>query len=269
MNTMQQPEPSPVHDTSDTCRHCGAALTPSELFCTQCGTPRGEKKTEPCPGCGEKLTYGQKFCPRCGKKRSWKTGVKMNLQVQQSKCILKVIGVLLVVCSLIAACVILALQSTSEPAPELTVSELCAEGRYAEAYEKAEAEDRRDIWLENSVAYLSAGILHELEQPEAFELKAAYWLEKVDSDGSLSRYILFEVFEQTKYGYPKSNRYWVFEWVFDYGEWSEIDSDESEAIAASVKQEGAKLRLSSTKRINTLFEKNLLENIELLTVDEE
>jgi rRNA maturation endonuclease Nob1 len=46
-----------------TCSHCGAAVSPGDRFCPQCG----QRQTQPvCPQCQSPYKPGDRFCSNCG-----------------------------------------------------------------------------------------------------------------------------------------------------------------------------------------------------------
>ena len=74
--TSGEAQPSEAGATGEVCLHCGAAWTPGQAFCANCGAPKADPApvseasadaTAPtCPNCGTLLQEGQKFCPGCG-----------------------------------------------------------------------------------------------------------------------------------------------------------------------------------------------------------
>lgn len=62
---MNTPQPQPTAPAGDTCKNCGAALTPGAKFCLECGTKVEVAQKKVCPHCGAEVAGG-KFCPECG-----------------------------------------------------------------------------------------------------------------------------------------------------------------------------------------------------------
>ena len=55
-----------VVTSSPVCKHCGAALSPSDKFCPECGEKVIKKRY--CPECGAEISNNQKLWPQCGHK---------------------------------------------------------------------------------------------------------------------------------------------------------------------------------------------------------
>ncbi len=268
MNSTEHSETTMATESTSVCLHCGASLSTDDRFCTKCGTPRGEEKTEPCAQCGEKLHYGQKFCPKCGEKKEWAIGAKMDHGIRKSKSAFhkawKYVGAGL------AAILVIVLAVVLIPNLTMSVDELCAEGKYARAYRKADKEQRDEILAENSAAVLCADILEnsQTDGDDSFKLNSVEYMFQKTDNGSLELYIVLVLeIEKNIYGniYGTKEMRWFYEWDLEHDEWKDITSDDRGwAIAAQVHNEGEKLSNKAIKRIQGLFESGRLEDVKML-----
>ncbi|MBR3874805.1 MAG: SPFH domain-containing protein [Clostridia bacterium] len=63
---MQQAQPAAAPVAQKTCSACGAAISQTAKFCSECGAQQNAARF--CAECGTKLEAGAKFCPECGTK---------------------------------------------------------------------------------------------------------------------------------------------------------------------------------------------------------
>lgn len=68
---------------TEVCVNCGATLGDGQVFCTNCGTPKGSIKKNVCSRCGNELKEGQEFCPNCGQKLDVMADAGLNSTIAQ------------------------------------------------------------------------------------------------------------------------------------------------------------------------------------------
>ena len=313
--TPGEAQPSEAGATGEVCLHCGAAWTPGQAFCANCGAPKADPApvseasadaTAPtCPNCGTLLQEGQKFCPGCGQMLgaadpagSFNTGNPMNpmnpanpmnptampygapgIPKRKSKALPLVIVAVVVV--LIAALATLVLVSSDTFA---SVATLCARGDYTKAYEKASEEEKPAVKGESVAAECSAFAVDNLKDPSSFKLREVYYSESTNDDGEFSGQIVLYISGANSYG-ASVGSYWLFTWDDDDNEWSYFCSvsdleqeeysdydDEDEhlekwidnfgrMVIENVMTRSIKLDKDAVKRINTLFERDMLDDV--------
>lgn len=313
--TSGEAQPSETGAAGEVCRHCGAAWTPGQAFCANCGAPKADPApvseasadaTAPtCPNCGTLLQEGQKFCPGCGQMLgaaspagSFNSGDPMNpmnpanpmnptampygapgIPKRKSKALPLVIVAVVVV--LIAALATLVLVSSDTFA---SVATLCARGDYAKAYEKASEEEKLAVKGESVAAECSAFAVDNLKDPSSFKLREAYYYEGTNDKGEPYDYIALYLSGANSYG-ASVGSYWLFTWDDDDNEWfyfcsvSDLEQEEysdyddedekwekivnnfGRGLIGLVKGNGIELDKSAVKRINTLFERDMLDDV--------
>lgn len=318
--TPGEAQPSEAGAAGEVCRHCGAAWTPGQAFCPNCGAPKADPvpvgaasadATAPtCPNCGTLLQEGQKFCPGCGQMLgaaspagSFNSGDPMNpmnpanpmnptampygapgIPKRKSKALPLVIVAVVVV--VVAALATLVLVSSDMFA---SVETLCARGNYAKAYEKASEEEKPAVKGESVAAECSAFAVDNLKDPSSFKLREVYYSESTNDDGEFSGQIVLYISGANSYGASVSS-YWLFTWDDDDNEWSYFCSvadleqeeysdydDEDEhlekwidnfgrMVIENVMTRSIKLDKDAVKRINTLFEKDMLDDVEAISI---
>ena len=129
---------------TDVCANCGAPLGDGQAFCPKCGTPKAAApKKNVCGKCGNELADGQEFCPKCGQRaglvidsgvssaiNQFNAGIDKSNEAKKKKPIKAIIAA-------VAAVAVIAIGALVAPKLMVSVEDLCAEGNYLEAYEKA------------------------------------------------------------------------------------------------------------------------------------
>ena len=246
-----------------------------------------------CEACGKEIEVGLAFCPHCGKSTSNTTGTDDKLESNQfnaeaskmnapkEKSLIKVIVGAVLVATVIVAGVLVV------PKLFVSVEDLCAQGKYEEAYEKAEGDEKLEIKIENAVAVQSAFCVDNLKDPDSFVLREAFYYE---DDSVYTDSMVLYVSGANSYG-AKVSSYWLFTYDPEECEWSyqcsladlsqeEVSSydDEDESFEKAMNnlyrvrikstiQYGTELGKDAVKRINTMFEQDILDEVELLDVD--
>ena len=67
----------------------------------------------------------------------------------------------------------------------VSVEDLCAEGKYIEAYKKAKAEEKMDVLSENVIAVLSQESSDLLKDPSSLVLRNAWYYPYLRNDGEI------------------------------------------------------------------------------------
>lgn len=264
------------------CLKCGEELKKDQEFCPICGTKKGNKNNKLCEKCGTVIEEGQKFCPKCGNK------AKLSIQsdiVSKTKNINKplLFGIIgLVVILLLGGCV------ATKLLPKIFVSteELLAEGNYREAYDKAKKEEKQDILDENMMAVISNLAVEGLKDPESFILRNAWY------DKSAKRVVL-EVSGNNSYG-AKVTGYWYFtynkddekyvlytslsslteEKTYSFDDYKEriekiLKNAARKVVKNMINDDSIKIKKESIDNINNLFEKGILDDVEILEENKE
>lgn len=67
----------------------------------------------------------------------------------------------------------------------VSVEDLCAKGKYIEAYKKAKAEEKMDVLSENVIAVLSQKSSDLLKDPSSLVLRNAWYYPYLRNDGEI------------------------------------------------------------------------------------
>lgn len=283
---MNPTEASPETTAPEVCANCGAPLAEGQEFCPKCGTPR--KKKTVCGKCGAELAEGQEFCPKCGQKvglvvdanvtsaiNQFNAGV--DKQAQKKKKTPVIIAVVVVIIALLAV-------AGAKLAPKIFVSveDLCAQGNYEKAYEKASGTEKNEVLAENNIAYLSQETSDSLKDPSSFVLREAYYEVFLNDEGEVGQEAVLYVTGNNSYGAAVSN-YWLYVYDQDEGKWeywasesslSYDDDDDYTDKLACILMKGVvtgdnTIELSKTqiKNINNMFETDTLYTVDPIDVD--
>lgn len=279
-------DPAPVSEasadaTAPTCPNCGTLLQEGQKFC---------------PGCGQMLGAADPA-------GSFNTGNPMNpmnpanpmnptampygapgIPKRKFKALPWVIVAVVVV--VVAALAALVLVSSDMFA---SVETLCARGDYTRAYEKASEEEKLAVKAESIAAECSAFAVDNLKDPSSFKLREAYYYEGTNDKGEPYDYIALYLSGANSYG-ASVGSYWLFTWDDDDNEWfyfcsvSDLEQeeysdydDEDEKWEKTVnnfgrimielaQKSGIELDKDAVKRINTLFEKDMLDDVEAISI---
>ena len=166
----------------------------------------------------------------------------------------------------------------------VSVETLCARGDYTKAYEKASEEEKLAVKAESIAAECSAFAVDNLKDPSSFKLREVYYYESTNDDGTFFGEIVLYISGANSYG-AHAGSYWLFTWNDNDNEWSYFCSvsdleweensdydDEDEqwektvnnfgwGLIGLVKGNGIELDQSAVKRINTLFERDMLDDV--------
>lgn len=271
---------------TDVCKKCGAPLGDGQAFCPKCGTPKVEEKKNVCGKCGAELQDGQEFCPKCGQKAGlavdagvssaisqFNAGVNKTNEAKKKKPVKMIIAA-------VAALAVIIVGVLLAPKIFVSVEDLCAQGDYIKAYEKASGAEKDEVLAENVIAYLSEESSDNLKDPESFNLREGYYRAWTDSDGVFRHQAALYMSGNNSYGAAVSN-YWVWTYNVEDDEWEYFgsvdtyktdDDDElgdmlTKMILENILEEGIKLDKSQVKNINAQFEADTLYTVELIDVD--
>lgn len=272
---------------TDVCQNCGAPLGDGQEFCPKCGTPKNAPKKNVCGKCGAELQDGQEFCPKCGQKAglSVDAGVssainQFNAGVNKTNEAKKKKPMKMIVAAIVAVAVI-AVGALVAPKLFASVDDLCAQGNYEKAYSKASGDEKLDVLAENVIACLSMEASDNLKDPSSFVLRDAYYDCQYDAEeGTLSQQAVLYVSGANSYGASVSS-YWLYKYDSEDDDWSlwgtcsslNLDSDDDDYLVSALaklivqRDEVMKLNKSQIKNINTMFENDVLDQVELLDVD--
>ena len=263
------------------CRECGKDISDESKKCIHCGAP--VIKTIECSECHKTYDLTTNTCPYCGKKNSSDLGIdvqtaKKNLKagVKKHKVKFIVIGavvLLLAIVGIVCAKVI--------PPLLVTVEEYLEQGDYEKALEKAHDEDEEEaVIIENFIARTSYEISDMLKDPDSFKLQHVYF----DYDHEM----VFEVVGKNSYGgnvtayydyrYSKDDKkYTLFVHLSSleaesYSYYDNSTERLEKAIKNVVRETVKKMMNDKDKkidddvvdRVNKLFKKGQLRNVELL-----
>jgi len=272
---------------TDVCKKCGAPLGDGQAFCPKCGTPKVEEKKNVCGKCGAELQDGQEFCPKCGQKAGlavdagvssaisqFNAGVNKTNEAKKKKPVKMIIAA-------VAALAVIIVGVLLAPKIFVSVEDLCAQGDYIKAYEKASGAEKEEVLAENVIAYLSEESSDNLKDPNSFNLREGYYYAWKNEDGTFGQQAVLYMSGNNSYGAAVSN-YWV--WVYDnddeeWGYWGSFDTTEFEdddeladmlgkVVLESVLEKGIKLEKSQVKNINAQFEADTLYTVELIDKDD-
>lgn len=264
------------------CSICGAVLGYGQAFCAKCGTPQNVAKKNVCYRCGIEFGNG-KFCPNCGQKAGRMLDENVNGAFSQfhagmdttMKAKKNPLNILIVAVVVVAVVAVVAIAAFVGSEIFASVEDLCAEGNYEEAYEKAaDSDEKLAVRVENIAAVQSADVVDALKDSGSFELRNAYYIDLTDDGGaeglvlhvngvndygvSVGTYFLYTCGEEQKWQFIDA----LSSLSEDYD-----DSSYEEKLRLAIKSvmnDGHQLSRAAVKRINALFEADELDNVELL-----
>lgn len=286
-------DPAPVSaasadTTAPTCPNCGTLLQEGQKFCPGCGQMLGAADPAGSFNTGNPMNPMNPANPM-NPENPMNPANPMNptampygapgIPKRKSKALPWVIVAVVVV--VVAALAALVLVSSDMFA---SVETLCARGDYTRAYEKASEEKKLAVKAESIAAECSAFAVDNLKDPSSFKLREVYYLEEINDDGEPFGNIALYLSAANSYGASVGN-YWLFRWDEDDDEWSYFCSvadleleeysdydDEDEMFEKLVDNvgrlsienamiKGIELDKSAVKRINTLFERDMLDDV--------
>ncbi len=177
-------------------------------------------------------------------------------------------------------------------APKIFVSveDLCAQGDYQKAYEKAKDDEKELVKIESIAAERSAYSAEYLKDPSSFSLREAYYNEH-EYDGETTPHLVLYISGANSYGANVSS-YWLYTYDDEDREWecfcsvSDLSDEEystyddtDEFIEKLInnmgrdyikeaRSSGTKLDKDSITRINDMFEADTLDDVEPIGVEE-
>lgn len=279
-------DPAPVSEASadatvPTCPNCGTLLQEGQKFCPGCGQMLGAADPAGSFNSGDPMNPMNPANPM--NPTAMPYGAP-GIPKRKSKALPLVIVAVVVV--LIAALATLVLVSSDTFA---SVATLCARGDYTRAYEKASEEEKLAVKAESIAAECSAFAVDNLKDPSSFKLREAYYYEGTNDKGEPYDYIALYLSGANSYG-ASVGSYWLFTWDDDDNEWfyfcsvSDLEQeeysdydDEDEKWEKTVNNFGRimielaqksdiELDKDAVKRINTLFEKDMLDDVEAISI---
>ena len=152
-----------------------------------------------------------------------------------------------------------------------SVKGLLQDGKYSEAYEKANSSQKDEILMESVVAFVSSMASELLKTPSSFELIDAYCDPYIHSDGSIGCNILLYVSAESSNGNTVTGYFVYFlskeEWKY-YGTTSELEEYSGDSISVRLIKESARrtidkgtcLSVVQIERINRLFEGGMINS---------
>ena len=274
-------DPAPVSEasadaTAPTCPNCGTLLQEGQKFCPGCGQMLGA--ASPANPAGSFNTGNPANPANPMNPMAMPYGAPVGVK-RKSKALPWVIVAVVVV--VVAALAVLVLVSSDMFA---SVETLCARGDYTKAYEKASEGEKPAVKGESVAAECSAFAVDNLKDPSSFKLREVYYYESTNDDGTFFGEIVLYISGANSYG-ASVGSYWLFTWDDDDNEWSYFCSvsdleqeeysdydDEDEKwekivnnfgreLIGLVKGNGIELDKSAVKRINTLFERDMLDDV--------
>ncbi len=275
---------------TDVCVKCGAPLGDGQDFCPKCGTPKGGEKKRVCSKCGAELQEGQDFCPKCGQKADLQIDAGVNSAISQfNQAVTKTNEATKkkpIKIAIIAAAAILVVVLAVVLVPKLfkSADDYMALGNYEKAYSMMKSDaDKAEVVAENAAAICSNLCTDSLKDSKSFDLREAYY------DPSTG-YVVLKVAANNSYGNTVLN-YWLFTYSTDKSEYqlwdaysdlkeesySTYDSDDDrleklmnnigKSMISDTISSSNKLSNSSVKRINSLFENEILDDVAPLDVE--
>ncbi len=255
-----EPETVVTPQAQETCPSCGAPMAADQAFCTSCGAAKAAPAKRVCSKCGAELAEGQDFCPNCGQKAGleidagvadaisqFNSGVSAANEAKKKQPQKIIIAV-------IAAIVVIAAAVFAIPKLFPSVESLCEQGRYVEAYEKADGDEAKlAVKVESVTAQSMKDIEQSLDEKYTYDLKGVYFREGINDDNVEFHWLAIktEVFE---YGSSIGDGYLVYVWYNTDQEWkrwgvvTDLD-DETYGYYDSTEEKNKKLMRNVTRML--------------------
>lgn len=264
---------------ADVCANCGAALEAGQTFCPKCGAPKKAPERGVCAKCGAELQKGQEFCPNCGQKVALAGNAAAGRKKSPAKKKVVTIAVITAAVILLATLAVIFVPKIFKSAEDYM-----ALGDYEKAFAATKTKDEKDdVLTEDIVAFCSQMAIDTLFDSASFELKDAWYR---DDYG----YVALRIAANNQNGNKvinywlcsKYNGSWYLDDIFASLDEEEIYSFDSDKEAKEKKSRNyaltntliplisdKSLRLSkdSIKRINALFEAELLGEVSLIDIN--
>lgn len=238
---------------------CGAPMTAEQAFCTSCGAARAAAPKKRCSKCGMELSEGQDFCPNCGQKAGLEidAGVadaisRFNSGVNAANEAKKKQPKKLII-AIVAAIAIIAAAIIAIPKLFQSVESLCEQGRYAEAYEKADGDEEKLAVRVESIAAQSMLDIKGMLDGYSYDVKKAYLREGTNDSGSEFHDLALKV-EIFKEGSSIGDGYIAYVWDDDEQRW------ECWGVVFSLEHEDYG-RYDSTSEKNEKLNRNLVRAV--------
>lgn len=260
------------------CKSCGHEIKDDKDYCEYCGQDIKNEQKKHCTKCGNLLEDKQLFCDKCGQRVSsvslTKKVSKLRNNFSKKKIIIATISFVALISLIITGINVI-------PKLATPYETYLAEGDYIKAFERAGTDEKQLVVKENIVAVVCGEAKENLKDSSSFVLREVY-VEKglknvvIKDQGNnsygaaVSSYVWYQWDDENK-----EFRSWGSCTDFEeeeYYSWDDTD-DKVEKIANNIVKQHVKDTVSDEKlklstevvdRINGLFKKGKLGNIELL-----
>lgn len=239
-----------------------------------------------CTNCGAELVANQNFCPNCGRKIGGAENnsteiIENQSNIDNAQPIPKKNKLPIIIGTVVAVALIAVVGIKFISNLMTNPEDYMSKGDYQKAYEIANTdEEKNEVKAENLAAVISADIIDDyLKDPSSFVLRDVYFCDESS--------IALKVNANNSFGASVS-AYWVYTWSDDDQKWKygdsvsdltkeehtkynsddyyeiELDNAARDLINLDI-EIGTKLSKDAIERINSMFEEDTLDDVELLT----
>lgn len=258
------------------CQYCGNEITGNNNYCSVCGISTEDENKIHCTKCGAELDKNQKYCNICGTENiNLNVLKKTENKLKKLKTDKSIKNKVVVIVAVLLLCTV-SVTALSFIVPKIFISteSLLAEGKYEEAYKKANSKSKDLVLIENIVANSCKDYKSRLKNPDSFKLLEFYF--STYDDGSIS--IVIKTSGTNSYGGVVSGyelyKYYKTTNTCEYRGSKSSSNDEHDYIDVIIEtivvideslnfySDDAKIEMID--RINKLNESGLLEKVAII-----
>lgn len=252
------------------CQYCGNEIIGNNNYCSVCGISTEDENKIHCTKCGAELDKNQKYCNICGTENiNLNVLKKTENKLKKLKTDKSIKNKVVVIVAVLLLCTV-SVTALSFIVPKIFISteSLLAEGKYEEAYKKANSKSKDLVLIENIVANSCKDYKSRLKNPDSFKLLEFYFITLDDASVD----IVLKTSGTNSYGGVVSS-YELYEYRTTTNTCVYLGDDDDDAgdlIESIVVLDGSlnfysdDAKKEMIDRINKLNESGLLEKVALI-----